>query len=316
MFSLTVFKNLFDTDVDKRMEFSSWENFVTFLFNVSELPGSKFDRNKKDAGATPLITPAVFKPESSRKNDNVLRWGRWAAIDVDEYTVVKSVKEDMIEQYGEYSFVCYSTASSTKQSPKFRLAFQLDEEVPTDKIKHFWYALNTELDSIGDRQTKDKARMYYAPAKYKQAYNFIWENKGQPISVYGLLEKHEYKEKRSAQSLMDGLPPAFRDAIIAERKSKLNNVSFKWTGYLDCPFWPKRLESQYKEITETGWYNMSYRIMVAIAASALDKGYPITAKEISILMRQFDRDTGNWYGTRPIEREAQTALDYAFRNLL
>lgn len=316
MFSLTVFKNLFDNDTDKRMEFSSWENFTSFLFNISELEGKKFDKKDRGGKCTPLITPAVFKPNTKRKNDNVTSWGRWAAIDVDDYEVVNSVQDDMIQRYGEYSFVCYSTGSSTIDKPKFRLVFELDNEIPSDKIKHFWYALNTELDCIGDRQTKDKARMYYAPAKYENAFNFIWRCDGTPISVYSLLEKHPYKEKRSASSIMEGLPTAFRDAIIAERKSRLSNTNYKWSGYQDCPFWPRRLEQQYKETTESGWYTVSYRMMVAIAGSALDKGYPITAQDISILMRQFDRDTGNWYASRQIEREAQRALDYAFKNLL
>lgn len=316
MFELTVFKNLFDTDTDKRMEFSSWENFSMFLYNISGLEGRKFNKKSQNAPCTPLITPAVFKANTTRNNNNVLYWGQWAAIDVDEYETIKSVEEDLVNQYGEYSFICYSTASSTINYPKFRLVFQLDRKVPHEQIKHFWYALNTELESIGDRQTKDMARMYYAPAKYKGADNFFFSNAGQPMSVNALLESHPYNERRSAKSLMDGLPAAFRDAIIAERKSRLNNTNYSWSSYLDCPFWPKKLEQLYRETSETGWYNLSYRMMVAIAGTALGKGYPITAKEISILMRQFDRDTGNWYRQRPIEREAQAALDYAFQNLL
>ena len=56
--------------------------------------------------------------------------------------------------------------------------------------------------------------------------------------------------------------------------------------------------------------------MSAIAANALNQNYPITAKEIAVLFRQFDNDTGGWYKNRPVETEANRALSYIFKNSL
>ena len=39
--------------------------------------------------------------------------------------------------------------------------------------------------------------------------------------------------------------------------------------------------------------------------------YPITSSEIATLAREIDADTGCWYKNRPLEMEAQRALDYA-----
>jgi hypothetical protein len=50
--------------------------------------------------------------------------------------------------------------------------------------------------------------------------------------------------------------------------------------------------------------------MISIAGSAIKYKYPITATEISILCRQIDLETGGWYKNRPLEKEAQRALDY------
>jgi DNA-binding Xre family transcriptional regulator len=54
--------------------------------------------------------------------------------------------------------------------------------------------------------------------------------------------------------------------------------------------------------------------MVAIAGNAIKKQYPITAQEISKLCRELDMETGNWYENRPLDKEADRALEYVYRN--
>ena len=67
-------------------------------------------------------------------------------------------------------------------------------------------------------------------------------------------------------------------------------------------------------ITNTGWYHKMYQIMVAIAGNAVKKKYPITSEEISTMCREFDMETGNWYENRPLDKEANRALEYIYRN--
>jgi hypothetical protein len=314
-YELTIFKNQFDNKTHRHLTLDSWSNFVDLLGGLSQKRGQKGGGNN----SSPLISPAVYTKGTTRSNKNVVRWGGWAAVDVDDYIMDSAVSELGLEKeirsrFSHWDFVCYSTASSTVEKPKFRLVFRLDQHVPAEKIRHFWHALNTELGEIGDAQTKDLSRMYYVPAIYPNAHNFIFaQTTDKPIVVESLLQKHPYVEK-TGNSFLDRLPPELQNAVIEHRKNSLHNTNIRWTSYHDCPFWPRMLAVEYRNISSTGWYHKMYQIMVALAGNAVKCGYPITAHQIAELCRQFDKETGNWYEGRPIEREADGALEYVYRN--
>lgn len=306
--SLTLFKSIFDNKTNKRIDAKDFDAFESVLYDLSEKPF----KNKKDAM---LMSPAVYKKGTTRKNDNVIEWAGWCAVDVDEYTPKGDLKDDLVKRFSAYRFVCYSTASSKNNQPKFRLVFPLKRSVENDEIKRFWYALQSELGDLGDRQTKDLSRMYYIPGKYAGADNFIWSHRdGNSIDPDELIFKHPMPEKQSLNNFFDRLPEAVQQEIVNYRKEKLD-ANFEWTSYHDCPFWPRQLAAEYQTISQTGWYAKMYAIMVATAGNAIRKKYPITASEVSILCRQFDEDTGNWYKNRPLDKEADRALEYVYRNI-
>jgi hypothetical protein len=58
-----------------------------------------------------------------------------------------------------------------------------------------------------------------------------------------------------------------------------------------------------------------YQIMVAIAGNAIKKEYPITSAEIAKLCQELDMETGNWYANRPLDKEADRALEYVYKNI-
>lgn len=317
-YELTIFKNQFDNKTHKRVSLDSWEKFVELLRGLSLQKGQKGGNN-----SSVLITPAVFENGTTRANRNTLYWGGWCCVDVDDHlyptgsadvsvAVLDALKEALRKDFGQYDYVVYNTASSRVEMPKFRIVFRLDETVENERIKSFWYALNTELGDIGDPQTKDLARMYYVPAQYPDAWSFFFENKGRAMNVSELIAKHPYHEK-IGNSFFDGLPLAMQQAMIQHRKNSLNNTDYKWTGYRDCPFFPKRIAIEYQSISETGWYRKMYQIMVATAGNAYYRGYPLTATQIEELCREFDRDNGNWYENRPMALEAATALEYIYK---
>lgn len=311
-YQCTVFKNQFDNKTHRRYRVSSWDKFVELLEGLSKLPGQKGGRN-----SSPLICPSVFLDGETRSNKATKYWAGWAAVDVDEHDFepdLDKLKEALISEYGELDFVVYSTASSKTDHLKFRIVFRLNNYVEADKIKAFWFALNTHLGDIGDPQTKDLSRMYYVPAQYPNAYNFFFShNGGDSIDVQKLIDKYPYVEK-TGNSFMDRLPKEVQDALIQHRKDQLENTNFVWTSYHDCPFWPKRLAAEYTQISETGWYHKMYQIMVALAGRAIEKGYPISAAQISEMCKQFDLETGNWYENRPLTVEADRALEFIYRN--
>lgn len=285
------------------MDYESFDEFENILYRLSE--STKYP-TKKDA---PLISPAVYIPDTTRANDNVLAWGGFGILDIDDF---EGRMEDIEEKYSQYRYVCYSTASSTVENPKFRLVFPLTQSVGKDDIKHFWFALNKEIGDIADAQTKDLSRMYYIPAKYKDSFNFIFSHDGEIMDPMSLMAKHPYVKPN--QTMFDRFPPAIQEALLERKRNQLNNKNFTWTSYRDCPFVNQRQIEDYKGITGTGWYAKMYEIMLTTAGNAMSKGYPITAKEIEYLCRDLDNDTGNWYSKRDFEKEAERAIDFVFKN--
>ena len=305
--SLTLFNSIFDNKTTQRLTFKDFDGFEKALYGLAQ----RKIKSKKDA---PLMSPAQYKPDTTRANANVTVWAGWCAVDVDDFKFEGDLNDALNHRFSNWKYVCYSTASSTQSTPKFRLVFPLTKNVQAEKIRHFWYALQTELGDLGDKQTKDFSRMYYIPAEYDNAYNFIFSHDGNPIDPDTLMSKYPYREK-GGNSFFDRLPEDMQREIIEHRKSKLDNVNVNWSSYKNCPFLPKQLVQEYKLITNTGWYHKMYQIMVAIAGRAVEHKYPITAQEITILCRELDSETGNWYKNRPMEKEADRAIEYVYRGI-
>lgn len=306
-YSLTIFKNQFDNKTHRRIDIQTWNQFSEFLFKLSQVP----KKGKRDAE---LISPSLYNHATTRANKNVYAWGKWAAVDVDDYVPQGDLRDDLLNRIGKYSFICYSTASSTETQPKFRLVFDLSRQVGESEIRHFWYALNKCLGEIGDAQTKDLSRMYYIPANYAGANNFFFTHNSTSVDVDSLLAEYPYDDRKNSRSFLDRLPDELKEQVIAHRKNKLEDTSYTWTSYSDCPFWPKKLAAEYIMITDTGWYSKMYAIMVNIAGNATYRNYPITAPQIAELCKQFDAEHGNWYENRPIDVEADRALEYIYKN--
>jgi hypothetical protein len=303
MVSLTIFDSIYDNKTDKRMDYTSFDEFEAILYKLSE--STKYP-TKKDA---PLLSPAIYQPNTTRANDNVRGWGGFGILDIDDY---EGDMKDIEAKYDKYRYVCYSTASSTVETPKFRLVFPLTTNVDKDNIKHFWYALNKEIGDIADAQTKDLSRMYYVPAKYKNSFNFIFSHDGETMNPYDLMEKYPYVKPN--QTMFDRFPPAIQKALIERKRNELQNTNYSWTSYRDCPFVNKKQVDEYKTISGTGWYSKMYQIMLTTAGNAMSKGYPITPKEIEYICRDLDTETGGWYGKRDLEKEAARAIEFVFKN--
>ena len=309
--SATFFKSIYDNKTHKKMSFTDFSQFENFLYKLSKrkLAG------KRDAQ---LMSPATYIENTTRANKNVLAWEGWAALDVDDHEFKGDLKDELIRIYGRYYFVCYSTASSRESLPKFRLVFPLTKRVESDNIRHFWYALNTELQAIGDAQTKDLSRMYYIPGSYSGAFNFIFTNTGGSyLDPQELMNEYKYVEKKSGGSFMDRLPEALQKSVIEHRKNQMENTDIVWSTYEDCPFVNKNLIKDFKNIAHidnSGRYAMIYKIMVSTASNAISKQYPINTYQLVEIVKQLDADTARRYENRPLNVEADRAIEYAYKN--
>ena len=325
-YSLTAFSSIFDNKTHRQIHHDDWESFEAMLYKMASVPGYKLKKGERKAPkgmkASPLITPAVYDEGKTRANDNVIKWAGWAAVDVDDHKFEGNLEDELRQRYGSYYYVCYSTSSSTSDLPKFRLVFPLTTAVDGTKIRHFWYALNRDLGSIGDQQTKDLSRMYYVPAKYPGAYNFIFTNVGSFINPNALMDKHPLiVTQSSVATFMDRLPQEVQKKVLQHREELLKgkaNYNFEWTSYRDCPFVNRKLINDYVAIASSdgsGRYSMIYKIMSSIACNAVKNRYPITSAQIAELIRQLDMDTSRRYQKRPLQTEAERALEYAYKTV-
>lgn len=311
-YSLTIFKSIFDNKTHRNMEFKSWGGFEDLLYSLSEQPGYKPKKHERRDGS-PLITPASFAQNTTRKNDNVVSWGGWVALDIDSY---EGSFENAASIFTPYTHVCYSSASSTTEATKFRVILPMTRHVEATKIRHLWYACNKEFNSLGDPQTKDLSRMYYVPAKYPNSNNFIYSGPSKTfLDPDALMSQYPYITNIKASSFADKLPDEIRDKIQKYKREGLSNTNFKWNSYADCPFVNKNMISEYRTIHSGGWYAKMYQIMLNIASNAMRRGYPITSNEVAALCKQIDRDTGGWYKNRPMEVESSRAIERVAKSL-
>ena len=306
--SATLFDSVYDNKTDKRIEVNNFDAFERVLYQLAEKPRA----SKKDAE---LISPAWYQEGTTRANNNVEYWGGWCAVDVDDIQFEGKLEDALLKHTRSWRFICYSTASSSIDHPKFRLIFPLKRKISNGEISSFNFALQKALGNIGDEQTKDLARMYYIPALYDGAHNFIFSRDGDFIDPTKLMNEYPYAEKSNSSNFFDRLPEEMQRQIIEHRKAKLDQTQYHWTSYRDCPFFPRNLEAEYRAISNTGWYHKMYQIMVAIASKAIRHQYPITSKEISLMCRELDMETGNWYQNRPIDKEADRALEFVYKNM-
>ena len=79
--SLTLFNSIFDNKTQQKLTFENFDSFEKALYGLAQ----RKIKSKKDA---PLMSPAQYKPDTTRKNDNVTMWSAWCAVDVDDFNFV------------------------------------------------------------------------------------------------------------------------------------------------------------------------------------------------------------------------------------
>lgn len=302
-YSLTIFNSIFDNKTHRKMSFDSWEEVEKLFLDLSKQDGYKPKKGEFKKGS-PLISPAVYKENTTRANANVISWGGWAALDIDEYDC--SFKQ-VIDSFKDIRHILYNSSSSTEEKPKFRVVIPFERSIKSEEIKGLWYAINSEFNSFADPQTKDLSRMYYVPAKYPNAYSFFrYNEEAKMVDVDALMKKHPFIVPQE-NSFRSQLSEEMRDKLLKYRTDQLNNKDVKWSSYHDCPFVSREVVNQYRCITESGWYHAMYKIMVSIVAKAIKKSYPIQTHEVVSLCKEIDNDTGGWYKSRPLDLEAKRA---------
>ena len=128
MVSLTIFDSIYDNKTDKRMDYTSFDEFEAILYKLSE--STKYP-TKKDA---PLLSPAIYQPDTTRANDNVVGWGGFGILDIDDY---EGDMKDIESKYDKYRYVCYPA----KYKNSFNFIFSHDGDImnPNDLMEKYPY---------------------------------------------------------------------------------------------------------------------------------------------------------------------------------
>jgi hypothetical protein len=326
MIKFTLFSSIYDNITKNQIEFDSFEKFDYALKSFSTIPGYKPKKGEWVKKSTALISPALYKPGTTRSNDTAIAFGGFAMLDVDDFRFGNgdSLEYELCSSYPDVKFICYSTSSSTFEHPKFRLVFPLDRFVEQNELLKLIYAINQKFGDMSDPQTKDISRMFYLPAIYPDSYSFYFSYDGnnKSLCVNTLFEEYPYKGSlvsKTSRSFMDSLSPAFKDVILNNRKGKIesNKKDYSWTSYINCPFLNQNLVNEYKTIAFTdgsGRYSMIYKIMCSIASNAIKNRYPITDYELVEIIRELDKDTSRRYQHRKLDVEANRAITWAYKN--
>ena len=289
------------------MDFGSFQELESLLFSLAKKEGQK-----GGSTSSPLVSPAIFRSDTTRANSNVLAWAGWCCIDVDDFS---GSIDDVLLPLEKYYYICYSTASSRVGKPKFRVVFPLTDIVPAKSIKAFWHAINNLALGVVDAQTKDLCRMYYVPAQYPGADNFIFKHEGEIINPFELMQQYPYHVGNRKAKFIDTLPKGLQKEVLNYRKEQMDNL-VTWKSYRDCKFFPQHLGKEYianAGVPNGGNFFRLYRIMIAIAGSAIKHNYPISSMEITDLCRELDNECGAIYKQRNMEAEAEHALQYALK---
>ena len=97
---ITHFKSVWDNKTDNFTQLKSFLKFEQALYGLSVVP-------RKDKLSATLISPAVYKSESTRSNSNVIKWSSWCAVDVDDYKPKGDLKEELMIITYNHGSQCY-----------------------------------------------------------------------------------------------------------------------------------------------------------------------------------------------------------------
>lgn len=104
-----------------------------------------------------LYSPVTYVENSFRGNKNVLTVNAFVAdLDGEELS-------DSLDRLAGYEFIAYTTYSHSEQEQHWHIVIPFDEPVPSHEWYSVWKQMHDFLGIVGDPQTCDPARIFFAP---------------------------------------------------------------------------------------------------------------------------------------------------------
>jgi hypothetical protein len=112
-----------------------------------------------------LWSPAVYEPQATRKKANVVKVTAWSTMSTTGHPF------EMHALFSDFYYYAHTTASSTPETPKWRLVLPLKKAVPGKEWGRAWEAgrrlFKDRTGSDIDGACKDPSRMYFiAPPRH------------------------------------------------------------------------------------------------------------------------------------------------------
>jgi len=152
----------------------TWEQLATLLTS------QRVTVTKKEA--VKLIGPYSLVEGTTRGSDNVTEVHA-LFVDIDDDGTTPNDATKLLNQR-RVAHVVYSTHSSTRERPKYRVAIPLSEPVPGSRWREFFEAACQLYKLPYDPKTVDPSRIYYLPSSPPDCDSvFAWKAEGAPLDV-------------------------------------------------------------------------------------------------------------------------------------
>ena len=303
MMRYSVFPNI--RGRDPVMVEESWPEFVATMRDFSTQPRPATVEEKTDH--TPMISPAIYAADATRKNENVEGFGGWFALDIDRGDYAFG---DVVALFDHLAcdYAIWTTTKSKLGAERMRATFRLDRDVEAEECRSLWAGCHAYFYEIGDGQTKDPSRILAVPA--------LWEGSDArfgaacdrgALSVATLLSHAPAPPEIVPMEVTKPQLAAIRRALAGKGKAV--------TGSLyDCKAVHPRYVEEYLALPRGDHHRGLYQFMARVAERALFLGLDIQPHHLSDYARQLDAicmvKTSNARWSR-INGEAATALRWA-----
>lgn len=255
----------------------------------------------------------MYAEGATRANDNVLGFGGWYAMDVDDGRVSVDLAIQIMEAVPSDFIICTTTKSKVG-AERYRIVFPLDRIVRIDEAREFWAGVHTFFGGISDKQTKDPARIFNVPALWEGSdARFHSRTKGDVMSVDELLSHAP--------------PPPPPPAPVMVSQTELNRLTRSLDGrgktipdndqVTASKVVSSKLVDDYLALPKGAHHGGLYTFMAKVASRALFLGYEITPEHLVFYARQIDQmslvktNPARW---SRITGEAKSALAWARQN--
>lgn len=269
-------------------------DFSEFVLQMAELTTDRLANDRTKRSSTPAISPAIYAPGTVRSDVNVLGWGAWVAMDVDNASdflppVRVEDTKAMLDQLG-LCYLLYGSTKSTLAKPRYRVVLPTTREIAKDEYRAVWDALVQTFSNLGpDPACKDASRIYGGPSVWVAAKDgntapfniFEFNIEGREIDVDLLLETYEPPPEDERPPLAAFVP------TYAEYTGRVRALK-GGTSLTDSPVVSSDAIEAYLNLQKGDHHQGMYSFMCSVIGRAKSKGFEITDDEVAQYCRQLD----------------------------